>query len=75
MAKKIKAKARPRKHKRRMGEMSPNLQTVEFSVRMYRGDAVMLAEFLKRLEIEWFSLRCLKEPLQKAGIKPRGGWL
>ena len=74
MPKKSKAKARPRKH-RRIGEMSPNLQTVEFSVRMYRGDAVTLAEFLKRCEIEWFALRNLKESLEKAGIKPTGGWV
>ncbi len=65
--------SKPRPRRRR--ETQDALSFVEIHLRMRRGEAVALAEFLKRREIEWFALRNLKEPLKKAGIKLRGGWL
>jgi hypothetical protein len=66
-----KSKRVPRKRR----ETPDPLSFVDLHVRMRHGEAIALAEFLKRREIEWFSLRCLKEPLKKAGIKLPGGWL
>ncbi len=67
-----KSKRVPRK-RRRLGELPDSLKFVELHVRVRHGEAVVLADFLKRLEHEWFALRNLKEAIEKAGIKPTGG--
>jgi hypothetical protein len=64
-----KGKRVPRKHRQ---EPNP-LSVVEFPVRMLHGEAVTLAEFLRRFEQEWFALRHLTFALKKAGIRPRDG--
>jgi hypothetical protein len=64
----------PRKH-RRLGELPESLVFVDLPLRIRRGDAVDLANIITRMEREWFAIRDLKEALEKAGIKPTGGWL
>jgi hypothetical protein len=45
------------------------LAMADIHFRLYRGDAVALADLLKRRDAEWSALRNLKEALEEAGIK------
>jgi hypothetical protein len=64
-----KAKRIVRKRRRR-GEP---LEAVQISLRIRKGEAVLLADLIKRIERERWAVITLMEALQAAGIKPSSG--
>jgi hypothetical protein len=66
-------KGKPHPRTRRRRGKPDSLQFIEFSLRIRRGEAVLLADLCQRIERERWAIVNLAEALQEAGVKPSSG--